>query len=387
MSAEVPSEFVDSVRRVVREEAARQSGDRPREGQPGRFWKQAADLGWTHLLAGGDVTARDGVLYCAVIAAALGDAAIETPFFGTAVEAAILMSHTASGGQRDRHLRPALAGERVLPVALYEPGGDETLLSPLTVCRQTAGGYRLKGTKLLVPYAQHAPAMLCTATVATKGLGELACFMVPSDAPGVSIEPLRTSAVESMCAVTFTDVRLAEGDRLSQGDVLIALEEMLAVGAALNCTQLYGIGRRALELTIAFASERHQFGKPIGSLQAVQHHIVDMYKVLEQTRVLTVHALMAVLERGRLAIREVALAKIKAGEGIPALLRMAHQIHGGVGYYFDYPLASLYTATMAAQASYGSTVWHRKRLSALVADEPSALLPGDAHGRRTAAGV
>ena len=382
MSVRVPSEFTDSVRGVVEQEVHLQSDTGAGSGQEGRFWKQAADLGWTELLAGGGVSGADGVMYSAIIAEAIGAGAIETPFFASAVEAAMLMSHSASAEQRERYLAPALEGASILPVALYEPGGDDALLAPQTTCRESGGDYLLNGIKVLVPYAQGSPAMLCTATMLAKETGTVACFVVPADAVGVHLEPLRTSAGGSMYAVTLKDVRLAEADRLSNGDVPIALEEMLAVGASLNCAQQYGIGRRALELTVAFASDRHQFGRPIGSFQAVQHHVVDMYRLLEQTRVLTLQALAAVAEHGRSAVREVALAKIKAGEGIPALLRLAHQVHGGVGYYVDYPLARLYRASMGAQAAYGSGLWHRQRLGRLLASDPAALLPRDAHGRR-----
>lgn len=385
VSADLPQEFIDSVRGVVVQERANQADGRLGGQQPGRFWVLAADLGWTRILAGDDADPAEGVMYGGAIAEAIGAAAIQTPFFTTAVDAAILMSRCASASQRSRYLDPALDGRCVLPVALYEAAGDDSLRGPRTTCRQSGGEYRLNGTKLLVPYAQWAPAILCTATVQAEGPGAVACFVVPADAQGLSIEPVRTATGAPMSAISFNEVRVAGDDRLSGGSVLAALDEMLSVGGALNCAHLYGIGRAALELTLAFTSDRHQFGKPIGSFQAVQHHLVDMYQLLEQTRVLTLQALVAVAERGRFAVREVALAKIKAGEGVPSLLRMAHQIHGGVGYYVDYPLAGLYNASIAAEAMYGAAIWHRQRLGDLVAADSSTLLPADAHGRRSGA--
>lgn len=384
LSIGLPKEFIDSVQGVVEQERANQSSEDPAPQQPGNFWKIAADLGWTRVVAGVDANPHDGVMYGAVIAEAIGAAGIDTPFFATAVDAAILMSRCASAAQRNRFLDPALDGACVLPVALYEASGDDSLRSPRTICSQLGEEYRLNGTKLLVPYAQWAPAILCTATVPADEPGTVACLVVPADAEGVSIEPMRNAAGAPMSAVTFEDVRASADDRLSSGDVMAALDETLAVGAALNCAYLYGIGRRALELTLTFTTDRHQFGKAIGSFQAVQHHLVDMYRLLEQTRVLTLQALAAVAERGRSAVREVALAKIKAGEGIPALLRMAHQIHGGVGYYVDYPLAGLYNAAIAAEGMCGAAVWHRQRLGDLIATDAGALLPEDAHGRRSA---
>jgi alkylation response protein AidB-like acyl-CoA dehydrogenase len=153
---------------------------------------------------------------------------------------------------------------------------------------------------------------------------------------------------------------------------------MLDVAAALKCAELLGIGGRALDLTREVAGMRIQFGQPIGAFQAVQHHIADMYRVTEQTRVLTAQA-VALLDNGQRAGREVSLAKIKASEGTIELLNLAQQIHGGVGYYTDYPLETYFRRTMAAQGAYGSARWHRRRLGGLLAADTDGFRRVGAH--------
>jgi alkylation response protein AidB-like acyl-CoA dehydrogenase len=95
-----------------------------------------------------------------------------------------------------------------------------------------------------------------------------------------------------------------------------------------------------------------------------------MYVELEKVRTLNDHALTA-LQRGEPATWEISLAKVKASEAVPAILRRAHQLHGGVGYYTDYPLERLYRRTMAAQTASGSAAWHRRRLARLLREDPT----------------
>jgi alkylation response protein AidB-like acyl-CoA dehydrogenase len=147
---------------------------------------------------------------------------------------------------------------------------------------------------------------------------------------------------------------------------------MIERAAALKAAELTGIGQAALDLTVAYARDRIQFGRPIGSFQGVQHHCAEMSRDLTVTRLLARQA-AARIDSGRDARREVSIAKAKASEVIPALTRTAHQIHGAVGYYRDYPLELSYHRAIAAAASYGTAADHRRALARLLREEPAAF--------------
>jgi alkylation response protein AidB-like acyl-CoA dehydrogenase len=268
----------------------------------------------------------------------------------------------------------------VVSVALLETSGEFDPLGVQTRARLAGDRYRISGTKLFVPYAGTAEALVCVARTDGAPLA-LSLLMVPSGTPGLELTRLRTSNGDPLFGVTFRDVEIPRSGLLGEPDRgWEHVSRMLERAAALKCAELVGIGQRALDMTVAYVSQRVQFGQPIGKFQAVQHHCADMYKVLEQARVLTAQAISR-LDKRIPASREVSLAKVKASEGIPWLLRMAHQLHGGVGYYTEYFLETLYRRSIAAQAAYGSASWHRGRLADWLEKDPDALRRPGAHPR------
>jgi alkylation response protein AidB-like acyl-CoA dehydrogenase len=105
-----------------------------------------------------------------------------------------------------------------------------------------------------------------------------------------------------------------------------------------------------------------------------------MYRTLQQARVLTLGALARI--GSPVAPRATSMAKIKASEGILALLRIAHQVHGGVGFYRNYPLERLTRQALVAAGAAGSALWHRRLLSDLLGTDPGAFVRPDAHQNR-----
>ncbi|MBI2847345.1 MAG: acyl-CoA dehydrogenase, partial [Chloroflexi bacterium] len=105
-----------------------------------------------------------------------------------------------------------------------------------------------------------------------------------------------------------------------------------------------------------------QFGRPIGSFQAVHHHLADMYRDIVTSRLLTYQAAWR-LGEGLPAAKEVSMAKTKLNYAYPAVTRMAHQIHGGVGYYTEYDLELYYRRALAGQVGYGDAPHHRELIA------------------------
>lgn len=372
----------EAAQRFVERECSREVVAKLEESGTGYspdHWRRMAELGWLGLLQAEEYGGAGlGVTELGLVVDLLGGSALQSPLFPTAIEAATLIALAGSDEQKAHWLPQIADGAAILAVALQEPGDELALEDLRTRATATGAGFRLEGEKLFVPYVEAASQLVVVARTGDAA-DALGLFLVPPAAAGIQLTRLRTSNNDPLYAVRFEGVEVPASAVLGAlNGGLPHLMAMLERAAALKCAELVGLGRRALELTLQFARDRVQFGQPIGKFQAVQHHCADMYRDLEQARILMAQALWR-LDGGKSASREVSMAKIKASEAIPSVLRMAHQIHGGVGFYADYPLESLYRRSIAAQSAYGSATWHRRKLSQLLRDDPKRFRRDDAH--------
>ena len=342
-------------------------------------WQAMADLGWVGAglpeEVGGSAV---GLAPAALVAEAYGAAGVLTPLIDCAVGAGSLIASTADADQRDHLLEPLAHGTALFAPAVHEPGRElsQTVIRTALVAR--GGGLRLSGTKLFVPYAADATALVC---LCRRGPGrdDLAVVLVDPAQPGVELSAMRTSNDDPQYAVSFDGIPIEPDAVLAFGEpVWPAIEAMIDRCAAVSAAELLGIGRAALKLTLDYVNERVQFGRSLARFQVVQHHCVDMYRDVEQTRILT-EAAVERLDSGLDACRAVSLAKVKASEAVGAVVRTAHQLHGGIGYYTDYPLELLYRRALRAQGAWGSAAWHRARLARLLREDPDRVRRDGAH--------
>jgi 3-oxocholest-4-en-26-oyl-CoA dehydrogenase beta subunit len=210
-----------------------------------------------------------------------------------------------------------------------------------------------------------ADAIICLAR-SGEGAEDLTLALVPRATPGVRLRKLTTAGGASLWEVVFDGVTVtADAIVGERGAGWQAASRTLLRGAAFKSAELVGIGNAALRLTLDYARTRIQFGVPIGSFQAVQHHCAGMYRELEVCRLLVWQAADSLARGG---VREVALAKAKTSEAIPKLTRLAHQVHGAIGYYRDYPLELYYHRAIDGQAAYGDAAHHRRVLAQFLPD-------------------
>lgn len=132
-----------------------------------------------------------------------------------------------------------------------------------------------------------------------------------------------------------------------------------AFGAA---AQLVGLARRMIDMTVAYASERHQFGAPIGSFQAVKHHLADARIALEFARPLVYRAAWSIAEGEPGVAVDVSMAKATASDAALLAGRQALQCHGAIGYSFEYDLHLFMKRAWVLAAAWGDARWHRDRV-------------------------
>jgi alkylation response protein AidB-like acyl-CoA dehydrogenase len=145
-------------------------------------------------------------------------------------------------------------------------------------------------------------------------------------------------------------------------------EDDAALAAA---AQLVGLGAAMLDLTVAYAKERRQFGAPIGSFQAVKHHLADALLGLEHARPAVLRAAHSVASRTADRSRDVSMAKVLASRAADRAGRAALQCHGAIGYSFEHDLHLWLKRTWALTAAWGDTALHRERVARAVVDAPT----------------
>ena len=265
-----------------------------------------------------------------------------------------------------------------MTTAILEASGGLRPQEIRTRITPSGNGFTIDGTKLFVRDAGSAEVIICAGRHRREA-SRSDTGHVPQDASGLRLRRMRAAGGESLWEATFEGVAV-DGDAVvgEPGGAWPHIARLHLRGAAFKSAELVGLGQASLDLTVSYAKTREQFGGPIGRFQGVHHHCAEMYRDLEVSRLLAWQA-SASLDEGLAGGREVSMAKAKCSEVVPALTRMAHQIHGAIAYYRDYPLELYYHRAIAAQAAYGDAGYHRRVLSELLSKDPNEFRGEDRH--------
>ncbi len=262
-----------------------------------------------------------------------GRAVAPVPVYSTLVLGALPIAEFGSEEQKQRLLPGVVDGDIILCASLVETGDSETL------ARHDGTGWRLEGIRPFVPVAGIAHRVLVPAR---RESGELGLFLVDPRTEGVALEAQETTNRELQCEMRLSSVRVPENDLLGAPD---RGEEMLrwTLDRAFlaQCAMQLGVADRALRITARYTAERKQFGRPVGSFQAVHTRAADAFIDLEAMR-LTLQRALHVLMQGEPAAEILAIAKYFACEGGARVTYAAQHLHGGIGVDLDYSLHRYY---------------------------------------------
>jgi alkylation response protein AidB-like acyl-CoA dehydrogenase len=297
------------------------------------LWKELAsvDLLGTALpeAVGGN---GGGFVELSVLLAEVGWSVAPVPAYATLTLGADPIVRHGTPEQQQRILPGVVAGTRILSAGLQEPGRSDPM-SPSTQARRDGPNWRLDGAKELVPAAQLADTVLIPATICDGGVG---LFLLATNGDGVEIRPAKTTNGEPHADVFLDGAIVSDEDRLpGDGGQLIASVYTRAVVGL--CASQLGVCDRALRIAAEYTSGREQFGRPIGSFQAVQQRMADAFIDVEAIRWTTWHAAWLVAQ-GRSADRAARIAKFWAAEAGARVAATAQHVHGGIGIDTSYPL-------------------------------------------------
>jgi alkylation response protein AidB-like acyl-CoA dehydrogenase len=330
------------------------------------LWRKMAELGWMGLHLPEEYGGTGwSFVHMALLLEEMGYNICPGPFISTAILGSVPILMAGTDAQKRAILPRVAGGEMILTLALTEADGGYEPSSVKVKAVREGGGWILDGLKLFVPDALVADRVLCVARTSEEsdpGSG-LSLFLVKRDCRGLTVTPLKTISRDCQCEVAFDRVRADASDIIGPADQAWPLvKAALNHAAVARAAEAVGAMRAALDMTVAYAKERVQFGRPIGSFQAIQHYLADMWVDLLGTRNLVLRAAWK-LSTGEPADREVGMAKARAGEAGRRATTVGHRIFAGIGFTMEHDLHLYHRRTLAADLAFGDSDFHRERVA------------------------
>jgi len=331
------------------------------KGYSPEMWRRMAGLGWMGLVFPEAYGGSGGsLLDLVVLLEEMGRALLPAPFVPTVVYGGLPILHFGSEEQKRKFLPKIAGGELILTLALTEPNVRYDEPGIEVRAAREGEGWAISGTKLFVPDAHVSDWLLCAAR-APEGV---TLFLVEAKSPGLGCTVLKTLGGEKLCEVSFERVRVPAENVLGEvGKGWQAVERIKEWGALAQCALISGIVQQVLEMSVTYAKERVQFGRPIGSFQAIQHKCADMVADVEAVKFLTYQAAWK-LDRGLPAALEVSMAKARASDAARRVCLAGHAIHGGIGITSDHEMQLYFRKAKMLELAFGNAEFHREMVAA-----------------------
>jgi alkylation response protein AidB-like acyl-CoA dehydrogenase len=336
--------------------------DESDEGYSRELWRKMAGLGWMGLVFpekyGGS---GRNFLDLAILLEEMGYNIVPSPFFSTVVLGGLAILTAGSEEQKIEFLPRIARGEMILSLALTEPAASYDAASVKTEAIARNGKYVIKGTKLFVLNANVADYILCVArTRKTRNPEDgITVFLVDARSPGLKCTLLKTLARDKQCEVVFDNVTVSEKSVVGRrGEGWPIVKDILQKAAVGKCAEMVGGAQAALDMAVNYAKERVQFGRPIGSFQAIQHYCANMAMDVSGSRFVTYKAAWRVSE-GLPAALNAAIAKAWVSEAYGRVALSAHQIFGAIGFTMDHDIHLYYRQAKAGEIIFGGADFHR----------------------------
>ncbi|MET8053675.1 acyl-CoA dehydrogenase [Streptosporangium sp. NPDC005286] len=361
VDADLRAEFGDTVGRFLDAHSPAEVSRVSRGGAEEPLWRAfAEELGILGLLLDEDAGGQGGSI------ADLGTALIEAGRVGlpasllvTAGLAVPLLGR--AGVERNRGLLDEIvAGRAVVALALHEDSAGTDLASPGTEAERADGGCRVSGLKRFVAAGGEATHFVVLARAAGATAPQEACLvLVERGADGLAVEPMKALDDSRDLAVLRMD--RVPGRVLAEGAEAAALaSRAFTEGALLTAADALGIGERCLWLAIDYAKTRTQFGRAIGSFQAIKHKLADMYAETQSAR----SAVESALDQAAAAEpgweNAASMAKARASDAVLHVVREAIHVHGGIGFTWEHELSHHFRRALTDFSLFGTPTYHRE---------------------------
>jgi alkylation response protein AidB-like acyl-CoA dehydrogenase len=334
------------------------------KGYTPEFWQMMAAQGWQGIVipdkyGGTGMTFTDLI----VLLEEFGRALVPGPFISTVVLAAMPILEAGTEEQKQEFLPKIAAGDLIMTLALTEPSAKWDADGVAMPAKADGDSFVLSGTKLFVPDAHVSDYMLVAARTKEGASPEdgITLFLVDSKSTGIEFTVLKTIAADKQCEVAFNDVRVPKANVLGEVDkgwpIIQSVKTKAAVAA---CAYLVGLSQMDFDTSLDYAKERIQFGRPIGSFQAIQHKFADMIIDVDGSRFITYKAAWALQENEPDAEMLVSMAKAWCNDATRRVVAHGQQIHGGIGFTKDYKIELYFRRQKWMELMWGDADYHRE---------------------------
>ena len=332
------------------------------QGYSPDLWKKMAEQGWMGLTIPEDQGGA-GMTLCelVVLLEEFGRALVPGPFISTVVLGAVPIMEAGTDEQKAHYLPKIAAGEMILTMALTEPSAKWTADGVSLEAKKDGGDYVLNGTKLFVPDAHVSDHMIVVARTGGKGEDGITLFIVDSKSDGVKFEQLKTIAADKQCEVTFENVKVPAANVIGEVDKgWPIIEKTKKVATVAASAYLVGLSQMDFDTTLNYAKERVQFGRPIGSFQAIQHKLADAVIDVDGSRFITYKAAWSLQEGEPDADMMVSMAKAWTSDASRRVVAHGQQIHAGIGFTKEYKIQLYFRRQKWMELMWGDADYHRE---------------------------
>jgi alkylation response protein AidB-like acyl-CoA dehydrogenase len=301
-----------------------------------------------------------GMVEQAIIFEEMGRVAYPGPYFSTFILAGQAITHSGDENAMARYLPDAASGDLTMTLAFLENAigwNQDALTMSLDKDGDT---YSLSGTKRFVPWGHTADVIL----VAVRSGDGISLVAVPQGADGLTVEPnVMLDLNSKVSTLTFDNVKVpAENLIGSEGEAWPSLDATLRDAAVCASAEMLGAARKSLELSVDYAKVRKQFGQFIGQFQAVKHMLAEMLEQAENAHAAVYYAAWAIDADAQDAALAASVAKANVNTAARKVCGDAVQVHGGIGFTWEYDLHLYFKRAKHLEVMYGDTDFHREKV-------------------------
>ena len=344
--------------------------EKTEKGYTTELWRKMGELDWMALSIPEEYDGVGGELIDLILMMEeMGRVCAPGPFFPTIVLGGFSLAGYGTEEQKKRILPQIANAEIKMTLAHTEPEMskyDPYLISVGAV--PEGDDFIIDGIKLFVQDAHVADTIICAARTSGQNRDRdgITIFMVDARSPGIELSPLKTIGGDKQFEVIFKKVKVSKSNilgGLNQGSVL--LKDILKYAAICKCAEMVGGAQKVMEMASAYAKERRQFKKQIGSFQAIQHHCANMLIDLEGSRYITYKAAW-MLGNNIPCDREISIAKAWVSDSYRKIVALGHQVQGGSAFMEEHDMPLYSRRAAAAIVAFGDAGYHREKVACLV---------------------
>ena len=331
------------------------------------LWRRFGEMGFTGILVDeADGGLGMGHVEAGIVLEEIGRNLSPSPFIGTAI-GAVEVLRNADANLKQAWLPGIVAGETVVALALDEPVRHRPQTVALAAERH-GNGFRLSGAKQFIPFGHEADLLIVSARTSGEPTDEsgVTLFALPRSQPGVTVTAHRLADSSFAARVELDGVEL-DGSAVI-GDIddgRSGLNRVLSAVRTGASSELVGVAEGASAMTLEYIKQRKQFGRIVGTYQALQHRAAHLYCEMEVARAATLKAQQSLDAGSADADRDATVAKAMAGMASGLAVREAVQMHGGIGMTDEYDVGFFMKRQRVLAELYGDADFHADRLAGM----------------------